>query len=249
MKSHIIIPARLHSTRLPEKLLLSATGKPLIQHTYEAAQRAQHPMGIIVATDHERIVAAVEAFDGNVMLTNPAAASGTDRVAEVAEQLPDVDIIVNVQGDEPEILGSSIDLVIELLQNNPAAVMATLATPIHNKSQLEDPACVKVVFNQSQQAMYFSRSVIPHPRTWDKSLLDKESELFFQHVGLYAYRREFLLQLAKLPQTRMETAESLEQLRVLDHGYTILVGVVDEPSFGIDTKDDYHAFERKMNNR
>ena len=101
MKSHIIIPARLHSTRLPEKLLLSATGKPLIQHTYEAAQRAQQPMGIIVATDHERIVAAVEAFDGNVMLTNPAAASGTDRVAEVAEQLSDVDIIVNVQGDEP----------------------------------------------------------------------------------------------------------------------------------------------------
>jgi len=187
MKSHIIIPARLHSTRLPEKLLLSATGKPLIQHTYEAAQRAQRPTGIIVATDHERIVTAVQAFDGNVVLTDPAAPSGTDRVAEVAEQLSDVDIIVNVQGDEPEILGSSIDLVIELLQNDPTAVMATLATPIRSKSQLEDPACVKVVFNQSQQAMYFSRSVIPHPRTWDDSLLGKESGLFFQHVGLYAF--------------------------------------------------------------
>ena len=249
MKSHIIIPARLHSTRLPEKLLLSATGKPLIQHTYEAAQQAQRPAGIIVATDHKRIVKAVQAFGGDVVLTDPAAPSGTDRVAEVAEQLSDVDIIVNVQGDEPEILGSSIDLVIELLQNDPTAVMATLATPIRSKSQLEDPACVKVVFNQSQQAMYFSRSVIPHPQTWDDSLLGKESGLFFQHVGLYAYRRDFLLKLAKLPQIPMETTESLEQLRVLDHGYTILVGVVDEPSFGIHTKDDYHAFERKMNSR
>jgi len=163
--------------------------------------------------------------------------------------LSDVDIIVNVQGDEPEIQGPSIDLVIELLQNDQTAVMATLATPIRSKNQLEDPACVKVVFNQSQQAMYFSRSVIPHPQTWDDSLLGKESGLFFQHVGLYAYRRDFLLKLAKLPQIPMETTESLEQLRVLDHGYTILVGVVDEPSFGIDTKDDYDAFVRKMNSR
>ena len=165
MKSHIIIPARLHSTRLPEKLLLDETGKTLIQHTYESALHATRPSGIVVATDHEKIFKAVQAFQGSVMMTDPEAPSGTDRVAEVAEQLNDVEIIVNVQGDEPEIAGTSIDLVVQLLEENPGAVMATLGTPIRKRAQLEDPACVKVVFDQNQHAMYFSRSVIPYPRS------------------------------------------------------------------------------------
>jgi 3-deoxy-manno-octulosonate cytidylyltransferase (CMP-KDO synthetase) len=184
----------------------------------------------------------VRAFGGEVEMTSPQAASGTDRVAEVARRMPHFDIIVNVQGDEPDIAGRSIDLAIELLQRTPAAVMATLATPIRSRRQLEDPACVKVVFDSSGRALYFSRSPIPHARQWDDSLLSADPPHFYQHVGLYAYRREFLLQLADMPPSRLEMIEKLEQLRVLEAGYAILVGVVDEPTFGIDTPEDYRAF-------
>ena len=249
MTSLIVIPARLHSTRLPEKLLLAETGKPLIQHTYESAQKATRPAGIIVAADHQRIADAVESFAGTVVMTDPKAPSGTDRVAEVAQDLPHVDIIVNVQGDEPDISGDAIDMVVALLENNPDAVMATLATPIRNKRQLQDPACVKVVFDHQQRAMYFSRSTIPHTRDWNDQLLEAEPAHFHQHIGLYAYRREFLLSLTDLPQSEVEKLESLEQLRVLSHGYKILVGVIDEPSIGIDTQEDYEAFVRLLRNR
>jgi 3-deoxy-manno-octulosonate cytidylyltransferase (CMP-KDO synthetase) len=245
LTSQIIIPARLASTRLPRKLLLSETGKPLIQHTYEAARRATRPAGICVATDHREIFDAVRAFGGEVYMTSPAAASGTDRVAEVARHMPHVDIIVNVQGDEPEIAGRSIDLVIELLERSPGVPMATLATPIRSRRQLEDPACVKVVFDASGQALYFSRSPIPHAREWDDALLAVEPAHFHQHVGLYAYRREFLLDLAAMPPSRLEMLEKLEQLRVLEAGHAILVGVVDEPTFGIDTPEDYRTFVEK----
>jgi 3-deoxy-manno-octulosonate cytidylyltransferase (CMP-KDO synthetase) len=245
LTSQIIIPARLASTRLPRKLLLCETGKPLIQHTYESARRATRPAGVCVATDHREIFDAVRAFGGEVQMTSPEAASGTDRVAEVARRMPEVAIIVNVQGDEPEIAGRSIDLAIELLQRVPAAAMATLATPIRSRRQLEDPACVKVVFDRSGRALYFSRSPIPCPREWNDALLAAEPPHFYQHVGLYAYRREFLLQLAEMPPSRLEMIEKLEQLRVLEAGYAILVGVVDEPTFGIDTPEDYRAFVEK----
>jgi 3-deoxy-manno-octulosonate cytidylyltransferase (CMP-KDO synthetase) len=178
-------------------------------------------------------------------MTSPQAASGTDRVAEVARHMPQVDIIVNVQGDEPEIAGRSIDLAIELLERTPGAAMATLATPIRSRRQLEDPACVKVVFDRAGRALYFSRSPIPHAREWDDSLLSAEPAHFYQHVGLYAYRREFLLALAAMPPSRLEKIEKLEQLRVLEAGYSILVGVIDEPTFGIDTPEDYRAFVEK----
>jgi len=244
--SFLVIPARLASTRLPRKLLLRETGKSLIQHTYEAAQRAKRPSGLCVATDHQEILDEVHSFGGKAQMTNPDAPSGTDRVAEVARGLPHVDIVVNVQGDEPELAGESIDLVIELLEADPQAVMATLATPIRSRSQLEDPACVKVVFDSRGRAMYFSRSPIPCPRQWEDSLLTANPPHFYQHVGLYAYRREFLLQLAGMPQSAKEKVEKLEQLRVLDAGYSISVGVVDEPTFGIDTPADYRAFVEKV---
>lgn len=249
MTSFIVIPARLHSTRLPEKLLLSETGQPLIQHTYESAQKATLPNGIVVAADHNRIAEAVESFGGEVIMTDPQAPSGTDRVAEVARNLNDVDIIVNVQGDEPDISAEAIDMVIELLENDPEAVMATLGTPIRDINQLQDPACVKVVFDNHQRAMYFSRSVIPHARKWEDNLLEAQPPLFYQHIGLYAYRRDFLLSLTELPQSDVEKLESLEQLRVLSHGYTILVGVIEKPSIGIDTPEDYQAFVRLQRNR
>ena len=241
-RSHVVIPARLASTRLPRKLLLRETGKSLLQHTYEAACLATRPVGLCVAADHREIVDEVRSFGGQARMTDPRAASGTDRVAEVAGDLPEADIIVNVQGDEPELSGASIDLAIRLLEEDPQAVMATLATPIRRRRQLEDPACVKVVFDARGRAMYFSRSVIPHPRQWDDGLLTSNPPHFYQHVGLYAYRREFLLALAAMPPSKLENTEKLEQLRVLEAGYPIIVGVVDEPTFGIDTPEDYRAF-------
>jgi 3-deoxy-manno-octulosonate cytidylyltransferase (CMP-KDO synthetase) len=244
--AQIIIPARLASTRLPRKLLLRETGKSVIHHTYEAATRSARAVGVCVAADHAEIFDEVRSFGGQVEMTDPNAPSGTDRVAEVARRMTDLEIIVNVQGDEPEIAGASIDLAIELLDSNPAAVMSTLATPIRNRRQLEDPACVKVVFDAAGRAMYFSRSVIPHPRQWDDALLTSAPPTFYQHVGLYAYRRDFLLQLASMPPCRLEQIEKLEQLRVLNAGHSILVGVIDEPTFGIDTPDDYRAFVEKQ---
>jgi 3-deoxy-manno-octulosonate cytidylyltransferase (CMP-KDO synthetase) len=244
----IVIPARLASTRLPRKLLLAETGKPLIQHTYEAASRATRPAGVIVAADHDEIATAVRAFGGQVEMTDPNARSGTDRVAEVARRFPDAEILINVQGDEPEIRGESIDFAFELLNSQPDAVMATLATPIRSRDQLHDPACVKVVFDRRGRALYFSRSPIPHAREWDDSLLAADPPHFFQHIGLYAYRRDFLLQLATLPQSRMEQLEKLEQLRVLEAGFEILVGVVDEPTIGVDTLADYRAFVSRNRN-
>jgi len=249
MISQIIIPARLASTRLPRKLLLAETGKPLLQHTYESARRARLPQGICVAADHEEIAAAVEAFGGEVEMTSPDCASGTDRVAEVARRRPEVDLIVNVQGDEPEIAGESIDLAVRLLDEHPDAVMSTLATPIRNRRQLEDRACVKVVFDAAGRAMYFSRSPIPCAREWDDRLLAADPPHFYQHVGLYAYRRDFLLRLAQMPQAAIEKIEKLEQLRVLNAGYSILVGVVRENTFGIDTPEDYAAFVNKWRSR
>mgnify|MGYP000960435444 CR=1 FL=1 len=240
--SYLVIPARLASTRLPRKLLLRETGKSLIQHTYEAASRARRPAGLCVACDHEEIYSEVRSFGGRAEMTDPNAASGTDRVAEVARRLPEADIIVNVQGDEPEISGEAIDRAVEMLELQDQAVMSTLATPIRPRSQLEDPACVKVVCNQFGEAMYFSRSPIPRAREWDDALLERDPPCFLQHLGLYAYRREFLLEIARLPPSPLEQLEKLEQLRVLSAGRTILVSVIDEPTIGIDTWDDYRAF-------
>ncbi|MDR2116157.1 MAG: 3-deoxy-manno-octulosonate cytidylyltransferase [Planctomycetaceae bacterium] len=246
-KSVVIIPARYASTRLPRKLLLDETGKPLIQYTYEAALKAKLPELVSVACDHQEIFMAVKRFGGTVFMTDPNAGSGTDRVAEVAAKMDDADIIVNVQGDEPEIAGESIDLVIRMLIDHPHSVMATLATPIRNQQQLEDSACVKVVFDQTGRALYFSRSVIPYPRNGvTTELFQSDPPLFYQHVGIYAYRREFLLSLSRLPQSDPEKTESLEQLRVLHHGFGIMVGVVNEPTFGIDTPEDYSRFVKKL---
>lgn len=246
MRSHIVIPARLASTRLPRKLLLNETGKTLIQHTYEAAQTARRPAGVAVAVDDRELLEVVRGFGGQAHMTDPALPSGTDRVAVVARELPGVDIVVNLQGDEPELSGASVDAAIAVLERNPQIPMSTLATPIRSREQLLNPACVKVVFESSGRAMYFSRSPIPHAREWDDRLLRDEPPHFFQHIGLYAYRRDFLLRLAELPVCDLEKIEKLEQLRVLAAGHPIAVAVVDEPTRGIDTPDDYRAFVRRQ---
>jgi 3-deoxy-manno-octulosonate cytidylyltransferase (CMP-KDO synthetase) len=237
-----VIPARFASTRLPGKALLSATGRPLIQHVIEAARRAQSLQQIVVATDDARIAEAVTAIGGAVMMTRSDHRTGTDRVAEVAARLDGARVIVNLQGDEPEVSGDSLDRVVALLDDDPDAPMATLATPIHDPAIYRDPACVKVVFDRRGRALYFSRSPIPCHRDGLPDPGRSSSPLGYLHLGLYAYRREFLLQLASLPPSPLEAAEKLEQLRVLEAGHPIAVGLVDEPSVGIDTPDDYERF-------
>jgi 3-deoxy-manno-octulosonate cytidylyltransferase (CMP-KDO synthetase) len=223
-------------------MLLRDTGKPLLQYTYEAAAAAHRPDAVVIATDHLEIAGAALGFGAGVVMTSPDCASGTDRVAEAARELPDARIIVNVQGDEPEISPSAIDRVIELLEENPAAGMATLATPIRHEHQLTNPACVKVVCDDAGRALYFSRSQIPFIRDPDAALPFNQPRLFFQHLGLYAYRRDELLRLAALPPSSLELAEKLEQLRLLQAGGTIVVDVVEHASSGIDTPADYAAF-------
>ena len=246
MIGEIVIPARLASTRLPEKLLLCETGKTVLEHTYLACRKAKLPKGITIAVDHAQLFDAAQSFGGDAVMTDVNAQSGTDRIAEVARARPDVDVFINVQGDEPEIAGSSIDAVMGLLQSDPSAHVATLATPIRSKSDLEDPACVKVVRGHDGAALYFSRSVIPHPRSWDDGLLLAQPPCFLQHLGIYAYRRDFLLQLTELPLSPLEQIEKLEQLRFLQAGRRILVGIVDRSPRGIDTREDYEAFKLRQ---
>jgi 3-deoxy-manno-octulosonate cytidylyltransferase (CMP-KDO synthetase) len=247
-RSFVVIPARYASTRLPRKMLLRETGKTLLQHTYEAACAARKPAGVIVATDHPEIAREVKRFHGDFVMTSPDCASGTDRVAEVARKLPRAEILVNVQGDEPEMSPESIDRVIELLEQTPAAGMATLATPIRSAEQFANPACVKVVFDNQGRALYFSRSPIPFVRDAPPQAgaspppAFNDPPLLHQHLGIYAYRRDTLLEVSSLPPSSLEQAEKLEQLRMLQSGGTILVAVVEHSASGIDTPADYAAF-------
>lgn len=243
--SYVVIPARLGSTRLPRKMLLDDTGKPLVQHTYEAACRATRPDGVIIATDHVEIESAVRRFGGEVRMTSAALASGTDRVAAIARELPEADILVNVQGDEPEISGEAIDRVVQILEEQPDKVMSTLATPLRSRTLIESPSCVKVVFDPTGRALYFSRSPIPFAREWCDEYLTSTPATYHLHLGVYAYRREFLLQLAAMPPGRLEQIEKLEQLRVLEAGHAIAVGVMDHAAPGIDTLDEYREFVRR----
>ena len=242
MKTLIVIPARIQSSRLPQKMLLAETGLPLIVHTCRAASASQRAESIIVAADDEAIYAAAAGAGFDVEMTATDHVSGTDRVAEVAARHPQYDIIVNVQGDEPEIAGEAIDLAVSLLEKNPHINVATLATPIRDAERLHDAGCVKVVTDASGRAMYFSRSPIPCPRTFTESMLSADPPNFLQHVGLYAYRRKFLLEFSSLPPSTLEPIESLEQLRVLSAGEAIQVGLIDDPVIGIDTIEDYRQF-------
>jgi 3-deoxy-manno-octulosonate cytidylyltransferase (CMP-KDO synthetase) len=237
MKTAIIIPARYASSRLPAKPLLRETGKYLIQHVYERACESNAAIAI-VATDDRRIFDAVQSFGGHAVMTRDDHPSGTDRVAEVAEKL-DVDVVVNLQGDEPLIEPATLDLVARLLDDDCEAMMATLAVPITSLEQWRDPNCVKVVCDKRGRALYFSRSPIPFVRDGEP---DFARGRFLQHLGLYAYRRRFLLEFAKLPPEPLELTEKLEQLRVLALGHYIQVGVVPHAHRGVDTPADYQRF-------
>jgi 3-deoxy-manno-octulosonate cytidylyltransferase (CMP-KDO synthetase) len=235
MKTVAIIPSRYGSIRLPGKPLLKIGGKPLIQHVYERAQRAQRVSEVWVATDDRRIVEAVEQFGGRALLTSPTHRTGTDRVAEATRTIK-ADLVVNVQGDEPLIDPQMIDQAIEPLTENPDIPMSTVAKRSTSIEELSDPNIVKVVVDQKGFALYFSRSPLPFVR--DRHSADSQGFCFLQHIGLYVYRWDFLQRLAQLEQTPLEKLEKLEQLRVLENGFPIIVLVTDSWSIGVDTQDD-----------
>jgi 3-deoxy-manno-octulosonate cytidylyltransferase (CMP-KDO synthetase) len=238
----LVIPARRRSTRLPDKMLLRDTGKTVLEHTYEAACRAKRAELVLVATDDETIAAEAARFGARVVMTSAECPSGTDRVAEAIAAAPRAEIIVNLQGDEPEADSTAIDRLFELLEKYSAASMATLATPIRTRAALDDPACVKVVFDNAGRALYFSRSPIPHAREWSDRLLTSNPPTSYQHLGIYAYRRPLLMQMPRWPVGRLEQIEKLEQLRVLENGVSIMVAVTEQATRGIDTPEDYAAF-------
>ena len=247
MRIHIVIPARLASTRLPEKLLLRVNGKSVLQYTYEAACRATKASGITIAVDDERVEREARSFGADVVMTSPACQSGTDRLAEVASKQPNVDVFVNVQGDEPEIDPFAIDLVADALTKQPWADIATVARPIRDRETLENPNCVKAVIGSDGRALYFSRSVVPHPREGlREELLQAEPPLYWHHLGLYAYRREFLSWFASQPVGKLEQTEKLEQLRALEAGKQIVVARIDAAPPGIDTQSDFDAFAKRI---
>lgn len=231
MKVLCVIPARYASTRLPGKPLANLAGKPMIQRVYERAAQAKIPDEIIVATDDERIKETVEGFGGKAMMTAATHPSGTDRLAEVALSYDKVDVIINVQGDEPMIPPELIDSLCEAFENNDQLQMAT-ANTLMDASEYDDPNAVKVVTDQSGYAIYFSRSLIPYPR-------HKTPEFkVYKHIGIYAYRRDFLLKFAALLPTPLEQIEGLEQLRALETGAKIKVLTTDFKGIGIDTQED-----------
>jgi len=236
-----IIPARYGSTRFPGKALAMIKGKPMVQRVYERTKQSKLVSRVVVATDDDRIMKAVAAFGGEAMMTSSAHATGTDRLAEVAAKLS-CDIVVNVQGDEPLIHPEMIDQAIMPLKDDPSIPMGTLCRRIENRDEAFDPNVVKVVFDTKGFALYFSRAPIPWDRDqWAGKSSWKELTLsghLYKHIGLYVYRREFLLKYATMPQTGLEAVEKLEQLRALEHGFRIKTIVTEHESFGVDIPDD-----------
>ena len=237
MSAVAVIPSRLGSTRLPEKALLRETGKFLVQHVWEQVKQARRIGRVIVATDHPRIAEAVRSFGGEVAMTSPDHPSGTDRVAEVVRALPDESLIINVQGDEPQIDPADLDLLIEALEADRTCAIATLATPIRNDAEFTSPSTVKVVFDAGGRALYFSRSAIPNGAATGATPAQA-----WKHRGVYAFRRAALLDVAQMKPTPLEQIERLEQLRWLQSGRAIRVVATPRDGIGIDTPDDYRRF-------
>ncbi len=232
-----VIPARYASSRFPGKALADIAGRPMIEHVYRRAASARHVDAVIVATDDPRIADAVTRFGGDVRLTRSDHVSGTDRLAEVATLL-DCDLVVNVQGDEPLIEPDAIDAAIEPFRDDAALSMSTLCTRFVESDEISNPNAVKVVSDVRGFALYFSRSAIPHP--------SGRGERPFKHLGLYVYRREFLRRIAALEPTPLERTESLEQLRVLENGFSIKVVETTHDSIGVDTPEDLERVRRQV---
>lgn len=232
MKILCVIPSRISSTRLPRKPLLPIQGKPMIQWTYENAARCNLLTDLIVATDSYEIADVITGIGGKVTMTDPDLPTGSERVAAVAEQHPDMDVIINLQGDEPFIKPSMLEKLIAPYLAGETPEMTTLASPLDKDKKYHEPGAVKVITDLNKNAIYFSRSPIPYYRT-------EESAPVYHHMGLYAFRRDFLMIYKSLPQTPLEKAESLEQLRVLEHGYKIRICLTEEKTLEINTPEEY----------
>lgn len=230
-----IIPARFDSSRFPGKVIEPLAGKPLIVHTYERTIQASAVERAYVATDDARVVDALKEHDIESIMTRSDHASGTDRIAEAVEKM-DADIIVNVQGDEPLVDPETIDQAVQALVDHPEAAIATAKHSIQRWEDVNDPNVVKVVTDPQGRALYFSRSPIPHIR--GKSIEEVGETTYWQHVGLYVYRKEFLAQFPKLAVTPLEDLEKLEQLRALENGFSIVVVETQHKSIGVDTPED-----------
>jgi 3-deoxy-manno-octulosonate cytidylyltransferase (CMP-KDO synthetase) len=243
-KSIGIIPARYGSERFPGKPLALIQGKSLLQRTYENASKCAGLDRIVIATDDERILQHAYEFGAEAVLTSPHCPTGTDRLAEAYESHAHLasDIIVNIQGDEPCMPITTIDRVIALLHAHPEAAMATAATPIGSADEALSPHVVKCVFDSQGHALYFSRALIPSNKlnTYDAT------QTYYKHLGIYAYRPEFLKVYAKLPKTSLQVSEDLEQLKVLEHGFQIMVALADGDSHGVDTPQDIFNIEKLL---
>jgi 3-deoxy-manno-octulosonate cytidylyltransferase (CMP-KDO synthetase) len=231
MKILCVIPSRIGSTRLQRKPLLQIQGKPMIQWVYENAARCKVISKVIVATDNDEIAATIKNCGGEFMLTDPNIETGSDRIAVVAEKYPDMDVIINLQGDEPFIKPKMLEQLVApfLAGENPE--MTTLAYPLDMKTKYFESGSVKVITDLNHNAIYFSRSPIPYFRNEVKVPV-------YNHMGLYAFRRDFLMLYKTLPQTPLEKAEALEQLRVLEHGYKIRVCLTEERTLEINTPEE-----------
>lgn len=234
----VVIPARYGSSRLPGKPLARIDGRPMIWYVWEAARKSRCAASVVVATDDERIAGAVRGFGGEARMTSPGCVSGTDRVAEAARGLAE-EIIINLQGDEPMMDASVIDAVAAPLVSDPGVRMATAAVLREDPGEFASPSVVKVVVDHRGDALYFSRSPIPHFR-------DAGPVWFRKHLGIYGYRKEFLFRVSALPPGELEAAESLEQLRVLQAGAKIRVVDVAFDSVGVDTPEDLRAVEASL---
>ena len=233
----IIIPARYGSSRLEGKPLIKVLDKPIIQWVWEKAKRSAKADKVIVATDDERIYDAVKAFGGDVEMTSTEHKSGSDRIAEVASRHPEIDIIINLQGDEPLISLDDINAVIDGVKNDETVDISTLVREIKDEEEANNPNLVKCVFDINNYALYFSRSKIPFERNTGMSKI-------YGHLGIYGYRKESLFKMTKLPQTNLEKAESLEQLRALQSGMRIKIAVTENIPVGIDTIEDLEHFKQ-----
>ncbi|MFP6581658.1 MAG: 3-deoxy-manno-octulosonate cytidylyltransferase [Candidatus Hydrogenedentota bacterium] len=240
-----VIPARFASQRFPGKVIAELAGKPLVVHTYERAMQAECISKAVIATDDLRVLEALEPYDIHVVMTSTDHPSGTDRIAEVARNTT-ADIIVNVQGDEPMLDPQTIDRAVEVMLADPKLDMATAKHAITNPDDINDPNVVKVVCDKNGMALYFSRSPIPHMR--DVSDQAPESHLYWQHIGLYVFRRSFLLDYATMKPTPLEQTEKLEQLRALENGHRIAVVETEFKSIGVDTPGDLERVRQLLEN-
>lgn len=242
MKAIGIIPARYESTRFPGKVLADLLGRPLIQYVYEEALKATSLEDLLIATDDERVLKAVEGFGGRAVMTAKEHQSGADRLTEIANPI-DTEIVVNIQADEPLIRSSMIDDLVNCLSGDPNISAASLIHKIENAEELEDPNVVKVVKDRDGFALYFSRALIPHPR----SSLNVAGELvFYKHLGLYAYTKDFLFTFTNLTVGELEKIEQLEQLRALEHGYRIKLIETEFSTIGVDTPEDLEKVKARL---